>query len=175
MPSREAWADGYYAQASADWDMFRELRLRDDVPVCYALHYLQMATEKLAKAYRFRDTTTAAESLLTSHVGFGSFLTSFLHSQRIHQAFRNRSAQLSVVRRGCGQLARLVEQLAPAVGGTARPENAEYPWADGADVAAPVHYSFPSLDLRQNPHARVFLNFVQASFEEYAGSDVAPG
>jgi hypothetical protein len=44
--------------------MFTELLGRGDVPGCHALHFLQMATEKLAKAYRFRDTATKMETLL---------------------------------------------------------------------------------------------------------------
>jgi hypothetical protein len=39
-----------------------------------------MATEKLAKAYRFRDTATDEDALLTKHVGFQKFLNSFLLS-----------------------------------------------------------------------------------------------
>jgi hypothetical protein len=167
MPTRRAWADGYFAQASADWAMFREVRLRADVPASYALHYLQMATEKLAKAYRFRNTTASAETLLTSHVGFDAFMRAFLQSQQVHRMYNSRTAQLAAIRRGCGQLARLVEQLAPAVGGVARPENAEYPWAQGEEVIVPVQYSFPSLDLRRHPHARAFLSFIQLAFEDY--------
>lgn len=40
-----------------------------NAPICHQLHYLQMASEKVAKAYRFRDTSTSPEKLLCEHVG----------------------------------------------------------------------------------------------------------
>jgi hypothetical protein len=171
VASRTDWAAAYYRQAAAEWDFFREVQARPDVAPCFALHLLQMATEKLAKAYRFRDTTTAEAVLLSSHVGFAAFLNNFLHSPPIHRAYANRSEQLALLRHRCGHLARLVEQLAPAVGGPTRPENTEYPWDDGGDVVAPVDFAFPNLDLRNGPHARALLNFIQLAFEAFEGEE----
>ncbi len=48
------------------------------MPACHSLHFLQMATEQLAKAYRFRDTSADVAALLTSHVGFPRFLNAQL-------------------------------------------------------------------------------------------------
>ncbi len=50
MRTRAAWAQGYYAQARSDCAIYREFQQRSDIPRCHALHYLQMAAEKLAKA-----------------------------------------------------------------------------------------------------------------------------
>jgi hypothetical protein len=43
------WHDGYLEQARSDWDVYGTLSI-GSVPDCHALHYLQMATEKLSKA-----------------------------------------------------------------------------------------------------------------------------
>ena len=169
MAGRDAWADAFYEQARSDWALFRELNERGDVPRCHALHYLQMATEKLAKAHRLRDTTVADDVLLSTHAGFSAFLAAFLHSPALHREFRGRSAYLGAARRGCGHLARLVEQLSPAVGGPGHPVNTEYPWAAGDAVVAPAAYGFPSIDLRGSHYARLLLNFVQLAFDDYAG------
>jgi len=56
VATRAEWADAYYEQAYSDWRLFTELQGRRDVPSSHALHHLQMATEKLAKVCRFRDS-----------------------------------------------------------------------------------------------------------------------
>jgi hypothetical protein len=53
---RLAFADAFYRQAWSDWQAYKLLAEADGLPRCHALHYLQMACEKLAKAYRLRDT-----------------------------------------------------------------------------------------------------------------------
>ncbi len=167
MPTREAWADAYYKQASSDWALFKELQGRDDVPTCHAYHYLQMATEKLAKAYRFRDTTTDLETLLTSHVGFPRFLNTFLLSPQMREEYAGRHQQLESIRRDCHRLARAVEQLAPAVDRGAKPQNTEYPWAVGERVLAPIDHNFPYLSLLRGARGRLFLKFIDRAFAEY--------
>jgi hypothetical protein len=47
------------------------------VPTCHRLHYLQMACEKLAKAYRLRDTKAAVDDLVSRHAGFAKFIGPF--------------------------------------------------------------------------------------------------
>jgi hypothetical protein len=127
-----------------------------------------MATEKLAKAYRLRDTLTSLEDILTSHVGFPEFFNTFLRSPAMRLEFRDRGAQLRQIQRDCGLLARAVEQLAPAVDRVGHPANAEYPWADGDTIVAPVDYSFPSLALLREARGRWFLNSIERAFVEYA-------
>lgn len=168
MPTREEWATAYHRQGRSDWQMFTELQPRGDVPACHALHFLQMATEKLAKAYRFRDTSTDAETLLTSHVGFPRFLNSFLLSPQMRDEYEGRHAQLKSIRRDFALLARAIEQLAPAVDRESAPGNAEYPWEKAGGVVAPVDYGFAEVALLQNPRGRMFLNFIRRAFDEFA-------
>ncbi|MEI6502598.1 MAG: hypothetical protein WCP21_16435 [Armatimonadota bacterium] len=48
--------EAFLAQAKSDFAVFELLleQPQSDVPQCHPLHYLQMATEKLAKAFHFR-------------------------------------------------------------------------------------------------------------------------
>ncbi len=167
MPTREEWAEAYFRQASSDWRMFAEFLARSDVPACHALHFLQMATEKLAKAYRFRDTTTDEESLLTKHVGFQKFLNSFLLSPQMKAEFRGRDAQLASIRKGMVPIAQAIERLAPAVAREGSPGNAEYPWELGGAVVAPVDHDFHEVHLLRGAHGRAFLNLVSRAFGEF--------
>ncbi len=167
MPTREEWAVAYHRQGRSDWSMFAELQGRDDVPACHSLHFLQMATEKLAKAYRFRDTSADTAALLTSHVGFPRFLNAFLLSPQMREEYDGRHAQLESIRKDFAPLARAIEQLAPAVDRESVPGNAEYPWERGDGVVAPVDHGFPEVALLRHPRGRMFLNFIRRAFEEF--------
>lgn len=164
---RQSWATAYFQQACSDYAIFKEFSERGDIPRAQALHYLQMATEKLAKAYRLRDSLTNLETILTSHVGFPEFFNTYLRSPSMREEFRGRAAQLQRIQRDCRLLARSVEQLAPAVDRLGHPANAEYPWAEGDQVVAPVSYTFPSLTLLRGVGGRRFLSFVERAFLEY--------
>ena len=58
---RRAFAEAFIAQARSDWIVRRVLTEREGVDVCHELHYLQMVCEKLAKAYRLRDTNSPVD------------------------------------------------------------------------------------------------------------------
>lgn len=53
---RQAYSGAFIAQARSDFQVYRHLAQSPEFAVCHALHYLQMATEKLARAYRLRDS-----------------------------------------------------------------------------------------------------------------------
>jgi hypothetical protein len=137
-------------------------------PGARALHYLQMATEKLAKAYRFRDTATSIETLLTRHTGFPEFFNAFLLSPSMRTEYEGRSGQLRKIREDCGHFARAVEQLAPAVDREQHPANAEYPWCAGGRIVTPVRYGYPEIPLLKEARGRSFLNFIERAFVEYS-------
>ena len=148
--------------------IFEEFNGRRDIPQAQALHYLQMSTEKLAKAYRLRDTATTLDTLLSSHTGFPEFFNTYLRSPAMREEYRGRGALLRNVRRDCNLLAHAVEQLAPAVARTANPANAEYPWEAGGRVIAPVCYCFPNLSFLRQPRGRTFLQLIHRAFQEYS-------
>ena len=45
------WRSAYFTQAEADYTLFRKLAKQEEVPLCQKLHFLQMATEKMAKGF----------------------------------------------------------------------------------------------------------------------------
>jgi hypothetical protein len=147
--------------------MFVELLGRADVPACHALHFLQMAAEKLAKAYRFRDTKTDEKSLLTNHVGFQKFLNSFLLSPQMRAAYKGRDAQRESIRQDFERIARAIERLAPAVDRQGTPGNAEYPWLLGGSVVSPVDHDFEEVHLLRTAGGRSFLKTISRAFDEF--------
>jgi len=62
------WHDGYLEQARSDWGMYN--RLQDSSgTTCHTLHYLQMTTEKLGKAFLLVHGTPL-ENVRGSHRAF---------------------------------------------------------------------------------------------------------
>lgn len=149
---REAWSQAYHRQASADWDLYWIIEANKNIPWSQALHVLQMATEKLAKAYRVQDKTTNLNKILTSHVGFEIFLEHFLKSPGMTVRSKERllgttnQRAVAAKTRELKLLAREVERLAPAVDRADHPANAEYPWWDGRTVVSPLDHHFQNLD-----------------------------
>ena len=166
-PSREVWASAFALQSRSDWQVFDRLAADPRISTCHELHYLQMACEKIAKAYRCRDTAASLEELLTKHVGFTKFMGSFLASPSIKDAYRGRDAQRREVAKLARVLAREIERLAPAVDRVISPENAEYPWQSGENVIAPCLYDYPRLSLLTSAGGRTFLKLVARAIEEF--------
>lgn len=173
LPTREDWANAYAKQSQSDFDIFLLFHDSDNYALCHAMHYLQMAGEKIAKAYRFRDTATSTNSLLTSHMAFSKFFSSFLKSNRIKSMYRNRDAQLQIVIKDCKKLAEKVEKLAPAVDRSGAPDNAEYPWSAGNQIFVPCEYSYPNLTLLKEPSGRTFIQLLKISIQEFEELEIA--
>lgn len=104
--SRNEWAEAYARQSASDFVVYDLLSARGDIPPCHSLHYLQMACEKIAKAYQFRDLPTAETKLTTSHVAFSKFIDAFLSSPRIKGEYEGRDAQFKRFRQTARNLAR---------------------------------------------------------------------
>ena len=166
-PTREAWAAAFASQAQSDWTVYKLLAADAALPRCHALHYLQMATEKIAKAYRCRDTGANVDEVLCAHVGFAKFMSSFLHSPTIKHEYEDRDAHLQEILKHARHLAREIEKLAPAVDRASSPENAEYPWAQGDELVTPCQYDYPSLSLMQGTGGRAFLKIVAHAISHF--------
>jgi hypothetical protein len=80
---RSQYAQAFYEQAWSDWQAYEALTRVLKLPRCHALHYLQMACEKLGKAYRLRNPRADIDAIVTRHVGFTQFLNEFLRSPAI--------------------------------------------------------------------------------------------
>ena len=171
---RQAFSQAFIAQARSDWAVHRILAERDVVAACHELHYLQMACEKLAKAYRLRDTDSPVEEVLSRHTGFAKFIGPFFAAV-LKDEYRGKDAQLRGLISRARALAREIERLAPATDRVAWPENAEYPWERDGRVIAPCTYGFPALELLRRPGGRAFLNLVERALHGFTMRDAHGG
>lgn len=166
-PDRADWALAYVKQGGSDFATYQLLSSVPGVPICHPLHYLQMASEKVAKAYRFRDTETAEDRLTTEHVAFSRFIQSYLGSPEIKQRYAGKDEQLREIIKVARKLAREIEKLAPAVDREASPANAEYPWLDDGRVVVPCDFTYPNLTLLMEPGGRTFLRLLEMSIADF--------
>lgn len=133
----------WWEQVRSDYQILLLLGERG-APACHQLHYLQMITEKLGKAYSWRTGVPPSKS----HASFVRFFQTLDNRKR---ADRDRIAQLLGFKSAAqfetwiasiAPLAHAIEQLAPALAGDNGP-NPEYPWPRSAPTHAPVSYDFP--------------------------------
>ena len=161
----------WYRQARSDHALFIQLR-RAGAHECHLLHYLQMATEKLSKAYLWRSGKVPPKT----HTGIVRFLKALLDRRaeemdRIANilSFRHRNA-LNTWLRSVKPLADFLQNLAPSEAGNG--PNPEYPWPHEAPAHCPIGHTFTFWDqLTKTGQGRKLLEFVERailSFEQYA-------
>ena len=161
----------WWEQAKSDHAAFVFLR-RGGVHECHVLHYLQMASEKISKAYLWRSGTPPPRS----HVGLMRFLRALLgrrgaESNRIARLFEfGRSRDMSVWVTQVGPLAYALQNLAPAEANDG--PNPEYPWPHEIPRHCPAAHSFELwTQLRDHTQGRNLLRFIERAigrFGEYA-------
>jgi hypothetical protein len=161
---RRVFAEAFIAQARSDWQTF-ELLAALAIPACHRLHFLQMTCEKVAKAYRLRDTKGDVKTLVSSHTGFEKFVGAF--ALTLKDEYEGRDDQLRRSTQSWRRYAREVEKLAPAIDRAASPENAEYPWQVGDRVVVPCTYSFPNLEFLRTPGGIAFLKLVKRALDDF--------
>lgn len=163
----------WWIQAKSDYEIFERLRSQG-VAQCHLLHYLQMCTEKIAKAYYWREGSAAP----MSHVGFVRFLT--LLAQSRQRDNRERIATLFGYKRFNDFQSRVrmttplaydLERLAPAL--AADGPNTEYPWPHQAPQQAPAAFDFPTWREFEKPNGRELMKIIKSAvlrFPEYAST-----
>jgi hypothetical protein len=131
----------WWEQARSDHGIFVLLR-RQGSAQCHQLHYLQMTTEKIAKAYFWRSGSSPPKK----HSGFRQFLK-FLGQTRPHH--RARVASLFRFKRfpdfqnwinSVLPIVYDLEHLAPDLANDG--PNPEYPWPHRRPTNAPVLHDF---------------------------------
>ena len=132
----------WWQQAKSDLAVFDQSR-GADAPQCHLLHYLQMATEKLSKAYLWRSGKTPPKT----HTGFVRFLKALLDRRPdelrfIAKAFGfARPEDLDRWVASVQPLAYALQNLAPAEANNG--PNPEYPWPHEAPTRCPATHPFP--------------------------------
>jgi hypothetical protein len=154
----------WWEQTCADHGILRVLRKRGASP-CHQLHYLQMVTEKLGKAYFWR----AGRPPRKTHASFVRFLQALddrptTDVQRIATLLGfGRPDDLERWIPTITPLAYDLERLAPDLAGFDS-ANAEYPWPHAAPTHAPASYSFPVwANLTETGRGRQLLRVIDAA------------
>lgn len=134
------WQNGYLRQAESDYEIYSTLN-KSRVALCHRLHYLQMASEKLAKSFLCHGKHKPYPK---THYALVRFLKRTKKSQSVSRLMgytNNHLAYCSYID-SLLDVATRVEDLAP-VGGNYNKLNPEYPWADASGVIQiPVDYTF---------------------------------
>ena len=152
----------FYRQATADWKMYRMLRGHTPRVPCHELHFLQMATEKFAKAYLW-GTTTPPRPV---HASFVQFLRLAAQKSKIREAlgvpsrphFRDWLHKVL-------PLAAQIENLAPQLAGNG--PNPEYPWPSEMPEIAPVDFEFLVIAELEASHGRKLIGLVSLLMEMF--------
>jgi hypothetical protein len=158
------WHDGYLEQARSDWEVYKLLE-DSECATCHALHYLQMTTEKLAKALLLLSGIPF-ETVRASHRAFTQFLQIASRNREIQEALGMTRPQLRMSIRELLPIAYEIERLAPAlaVGGA----NVEYPWESLPGVTTvPASYNFPVHSTLQLPRGRKLLKLVDIALNQF--------
>jgi hypothetical protein len=156
----------FLVQARTDFTVFEKFRKDTELPACHALHYLQMATELLGKAYAWKHGPPAM-----THRAFVSFLRSLSTNRKAQKqlGYEGRNENWEHVIRKSVPLAKRIEDLAPAQ--SADGPNPEYPWPRGNPKTAPVEHSFQIwdelLDSRAGHHFLSLASGLFAAAEAY--------
>lgn len=161
----------WWKQARSDHDIFQLLvGLRSHQP-CHPLHYLQMTTEKIAKAYFWRSGSPPPKD----HAGFVQFLR-FLG--QVKKSERERVAHLFEFKRfGDFQLwirstlpiALELERLSPNLAQDG--PNVEYPWPHRQPQFDPASYNFPLWGKLKSSRGRQLIRVIAHAvirFHEYS-------
>lgn len=142
-----SWHEAYLARARSDYGVLRRLG-ELNAEYCHRLHYLQMASKKLAKA--MLTSPDDDQPAPTSHVMFVRMLQVLKGRPEIRRrlGYSDSGAFKSFIDSLLVTAAR-IERLSPEQAGLNRP-NPEYPWKDQAidQVIAPSEYRFDEFDPR---------------------------
>jgi hypothetical protein len=140
------WKEAYFSQAWSDYGVFKTLN-KGNIALCHKLHYLQMASEKLAKGFLCESNRPPKKT----HFAFVKFLRVSRHRPEYRRKLGygdNRQLYYSVID-SLLPVADRIEQLAP-VGGDFDKANPEYPWRDKNGVVnCPCLYAFSDFKKRE--------------------------
>jgi hypothetical protein len=163
MTDQRSWALAFARQAAADLDAFFGYERHPEALVaeCHKQLFLQMACEKLCKAYLL-NSGASIETLQTSHGYIRKNLPLIVREEL--RFLRSEISQQRPVVHFAQQIAGEIELLAPAVrrGGT-RPDNCEYPWSAGNRVHSPLDWNFVPSKLVSAPFGRTILKLIRTA------------
>jgi hypothetical protein len=140
------WDKAYLRQAESDFDVFRQLESLA-VDKSHKLHYLQMSSELLAKAYRSARTHGRRQPNVHESLVRAIRLAGRHGAVRRALGYSDEKAYEAFIR-SIMPAAEAIERIYPK-GDIERP-NPEYPWESGGQIECPCGYPFSDLDLKRN-------------------------
>jgi hypothetical protein len=161
----------WWEQARSDHAVLTLLRRQGAAP-CHQLHYLQMVTEKLSKAFFWQKNRPPEKE----HYGFRNFLKYLITPRRERRRIADifdfgRFEDLQHWINAVSPLAEKLKNLAPACSNDG--PNAEYPWPHAAPQYAPATFAFDIwIQLTDTGRGRQFLRVIDVAvnrFPEYSG------
>lgn len=165
--SQKCW----WEQAKSDLDVLLLLR-KQGINACHQLHYFQMITEKLSKAYFWRFGKPPEKS----HKGFSKFMRVLLKSNKKRD--RDKLARIFGFKKfeefqswtaNVMPAINSIEKLAPALAGEG--PNAEYPWPYDRPSEVPASHQFDVWIVLQNAQGRKLWFVIERAvknFDEFA-------
>ena len=158
----------WWQQARSDLAAWLLLR-RHGADPCHQLHYLQMVTEKLSKAYLWGSGTPPKKS----HVGFGRFMRLLLQvprsqrQQRIATIFGfRRFRDFESWTRTALPLVYALERLAPDLAGDG--PNPEYPWPHADPEFVPATFEFDVWrELTETGRGRQLTQVIKTAVDQF--------
>lgn len=163
MAEPRDWVRAYARQADADlraWELF-EAHPAALASEAHKLLFLQMACEKLCKAYLIQGGTPPL-AVQSSH-GFVANPLPVVIRDRVSRLKGNLKGMQGVLTQ-VRHLANEIELLNPALRRDGqRPDNCEYPWEAGGQVVSPLDWKFHPSRLCTVPAGRTFLKLLRES------------
>lgn len=161
------YQERWWQQACSDFSALLVLRQNGCAP-CHQLHYLQMVTEKLGKAYFWRSGVPPRKG----HAYFVTFLRSLMtasgpYRRQVARAFHfRRFESFRKWVRAALPLAYSLQQLAPDLAGDG--PNPEYPWPTSAPEHVPATYRFDLWrELTSTARGRQLLNTIRLAVQSF--------
>lgn len=181
MNPRRNWAQAFAKQAKADHEAYRVLEQTDPpLPRSQALHFLQMACEKLCKAHLCRSGTEPDITART-HARIAKILPTVFKSQYASLRAEGPRSGSNLMKR-VAHLAREIELLSPAVDDDgARPDNCEYPWEgrtaekDGSrTLHVPADHPFSNLSFLEEHVGVMLLKMIPVAIDDLLANHEPP-
>lgn len=161
MPEAIEWSRAFASPPRADLSSYAVCCITPAVPPSHRFHFLQIACEKLAKAFLCGSGSDPA-AIQASHAYTAKVLPVPLRQEvaTLGPAGERRLAWLVDAAR---PLLREIELLSPAVDdGGSRPANCEYPWVDAAGILrGPAAEAYPNLSSLYSPMGRELLRTLE--------------
>lgn len=164
--SPHEWGLAYLSQSRSDFKLFLFLSSTEDIETCHALHFLQMATEKLSKGVMLLNGNKTLADISSTHSVLVDMMKLLDKNRDISKMLGfSKTDRMREYIKGLIPEADRIEKSAPAL--SQNGVNTEYPWlAPNRTVIAPADYEFQEWNPQRWPRQRNFLDFISRLLEQ---------